>query len=151
MTAKLLRGPFQCAVKPWDAKRKKTTESSCNSTTTPYYKVLLLRTPMELRHSGLVVVTHETSSPLREATYGMQNATELRHSCLVAVIHETASPMRGAPHWDAKCVIYLLPISSAKCVGRAQTKIDIHLFLMVGGVEPPHFVDPICIEITCST
>ena len=27
--------------------------------------------------------------------------------------------------------------------GRAQNKMDIHLVLRVGGVGPPHFVDPI--------
>ena len=27
--------------------------------------------------------------------------------------------------------------------GRAQKKMDIHLVLRVGGVGPPHFVDPI--------
>ena len=41
VTAKPLRGPFQCVVRPWDAKQRKTTESPCRSTTTPYYKVLL--------------------------------------------------------------------------------------------------------------
>ena len=38
MTARPLRGPFQSLVKPWDAKGKETTESSCHSTTTPSCK-----------------------------------------------------------------------------------------------------------------
>ncbi len=44
MTAKPLRRPFQCAVKPWDAKHNKATESPSHSTTTPYYDKVLLRT-----------------------------------------------------------------------------------------------------------
>ena len=36
-----VRRPFQCAVQPWDARHKKTTESPCHTTTTRYYKVLL--------------------------------------------------------------------------------------------------------------
>ena len=41
VTAKPLRRPFQCPVRPWDARHKNTTESPCHSTTTPYYKELL--------------------------------------------------------------------------------------------------------------
>ena len=41
VTVKPLRRPFQCPVRPWDARHKNTTESPCHSTTTPYYKELL--------------------------------------------------------------------------------------------------------------
>ena len=81
-----------------------STESQCHSTAIPYFKVLPSTTsiyckvleqsttqydsvlqsttkcyPVLIR---LIVATHETSSTLRGATYGMQNAMELRHSCL---------------------------------------------------------------------
>ena len=48
VTAKPVRRPFQCAVQPWDARHKKTTESPYYSeiqSTTPYYKVRLCTTP----------------------------------------------------------------------------------------------------------
>ena len=44
----------------------------------------------------LIVATHETSSTLRRATSGMQNAMELRHSCLTVPTHETSCTLRGA-------------------------------------------------------
>lgn len=79
------RRRFQCAVKPWDAKRKTPRESSCHSTTTLYYDSVLQSTTheynvatafMQLRHSCLVLITHESSSASRGATYGMQNPME---------------------------------------------------------------------------
>ena len=40
VTANPVRRLFQCAVQPWDARHKKTTESPCHRTTTRYYKEL---------------------------------------------------------------------------------------------------------------
>ena len=51
---------------------------------------------VELQRPRLAVLTHETSSTLRGATYGLQNKRELRHSCLIAATHETSSPLRRA-------------------------------------------------------
>ena len=64
--------------------------------TTQYDSVLQSTTkcyPVLIR---LIVATHETSSTLRGATYGMQNAMELRHSCLIVATHETSFTLRKA-------------------------------------------------------
>ena len=74
----------------WDAKQKRTTTFMFDSRNT--WTVHYIDT-MELRHSGLSVATHETSSTLIRATYGMQNAMERRHSCLIVPTHETSSRM----------------------------------------------------------
>lgn len=88
VTAKPVRRPFQCAVQPWDARHKTTTESPCHRSVAPYDKELLSATkcyPLLLIH--VIVATHETSCTLRRVTYGMQTM-ELPHSCLIIATHE---------------------------------------------------------------
>ena len=70
-----------------------------------------MQNAMELRHSCLMVATHEASFTSGRAVYGMQNAMELRHAqCAeqqkspsitlrhhqIIFTHETSSTMRGA-------------------------------------------------------
>ena len=58
VTAKPVRRPFQCAVQPWDARHKKTTDSPCHRTTTRYYKELVRTT---MFHSGTTPVLLSTT------------------------------------------------------------------------------------------
>ena len=62
-----------------------------HETTSPLRKA----TTVELRHSPVVVVAHETSSTWRRATYGMQKTKAVRYPCLLAATHETSSALHG--------------------------------------------------------
>ena len=53
---------------------------------------------MELRHSCLIVATHETSFTTGGATYVMQSRMEVRHSCLIVAAHETSGTLRRATY-----------------------------------------------------
>ena len=98
MAAKPLRGPCQCPVKPWDANRKKTTDSSCHSTTTPYTKVYAILQCHYDIHVYRVIVTHETSSTMRGAIHGMQSTMELRPSCWIVAANDMSRPLRRATY-----------------------------------------------------
>ena len=52
-----------------------------------------MQSTLELRHSCLIVATHET---LRGATYGLQKTMERRHWCLIGAAHDMSFSLRGA-------------------------------------------------------
>ena len=81
--AKPLRRPFQCAMEPWDASRKKTTESPCHSTTTPYlqrtttYYNVLLRCYSALQSTTPVLLEYYSCTTpvlLRTTKYCLGNS-----------------------------------------------------------------------------
>ena len=55
-----------------------------------------MQNTMEIRHSCLIVATHETSCTSRGATYGMQHTMKIRHSCFIVATHETSFTSLGA-------------------------------------------------------
>ena len=100
----------------WDAKRSGTTtlmlqhtmeirhsstfmfdsRSAWNVQYTRRSNLCGMQNTMELRHSCLIVATHETSCTSRGATYGMQHTMKIRHSCFIVATHETSFTSLGA-------------------------------------------------------
>ena len=74
------------------------TTKYCSGTSARSNLVVQNALELRLRHSCLMIIARETSSKMRRATRGMQNALELRHSCLMVVAHKTytSSTLRGA-------------------------------------------------------
>ena len=77
--------PFQRAVKPWDAKRNKTTESPCHSTTIPHYKVLLRTIVLQCTTKCYSMLQNYANVP-RSTT-----AMLLRTTLYYSVLHSTTS------------------------------------------------------------
>ena len=86
-TAMPLRLPFQRAVKPWDAKRNKTTESPCHSITIPYYKALLRTIVLQCTTKCYSMLQNYANVPRSTTTTTMLLRTTLYYS----VLHSTTS------------------------------------------------------------
>ena len=78
--------------------------------TTPYYSAL--SNTMELRHSCLIVPTHETWAPC-----GMQNTMGLRHSCLIVATTWSVIYIAQSTQWAAKHTGTTTFISDSRTTG----------------------------------
>ena len=72
------------------------TTKYCSGTSARNNQVVQNALELRLRHSCLMIIARETSSKMRRATRGMQNALELRHSCLMVVARKLTRPVHCA-------------------------------------------------------